>query len=114
MYKDMTEHCGPCEHECPPKIFKLLTPLDETNDEDKWAREWRKKVQNLHKIRENIKKIGHCVIKTKEPIRFVSGSSYEYFQKEGRRMYAGYMNGTEFKSCVRVTFKLEHYEYEVV
>ena len=37
-YKDMDEHCGPNECECPIKILNMLTPLDKR---DKYALGWR-------------------------------------------------------------------------
>ena len=37
-YKDMTEHMGPCQSECPAAILDLLTPT-----ESPYAREWRER-----------------------------------------------------------------------
>lgn len=39
-YKEMTEHMGPCESECPAAILKLLTPLPET---EQYALAWRER-----------------------------------------------------------------------
>ena len=35
-YKDMTEHAGPVESDCPASILDLLTPI-----EGKWPNDWR-------------------------------------------------------------------------
>ncbi len=35
-YKDMTEHMGPCESDCPASILDLLTPI-----EGEWPNDWR-------------------------------------------------------------------------
>lgn len=45
-YKDITEHSGPCQHDCPKKIMKLLTPLNDENVPNHYARDWRERVEN--------------------------------------------------------------------
>jgi hypothetical protein len=40
-YKDMTEHMGPVESDCPERILRRLTPLSEADDPQGWARAWR-------------------------------------------------------------------------
>lgn len=44
-FKDMDESVGPCEAECPEKILRLLTPLDDPSypEANDWAREWRER-----------------------------------------------------------------------
>jgi hypothetical protein len=84
-YKDMTEFAGPVEYECPPKIFKLLTPLNDENDPNGWARKWRGKVEKLHETRKRLSK--GAVIKLKEPVKFTNGKSYQYFLRRGKRFY---------------------------
>ena len=37
-YKDMTEHAGPCEAECPERILALLDPTDH-----EYAIDWRRR-----------------------------------------------------------------------
>lgn len=48
-YKDMDEGMGPCEDDCPRRIFDLLTPLPpeqaDPSVERNWAAQWRKRVQ---------------------------------------------------------------------
>ena len=48
-YKDMDEGMGPCEDDCPRRIFDLLDPLppDEADPavEGNWAAQWRARVQ---------------------------------------------------------------------
>ena len=42
-YKDMSENMGPNESECPERILKLLSPVEElyTGDGLEWAKAWR-------------------------------------------------------------------------
>jgi len=94
-YKDMTEFAGPCESACPPKIFKLLTPLTDENDPNGWARTWRKKVEVLHETRNKMKK-GY-VIKLEEPVHFTNGSAYSMFLKKGRKYYTAIKAKEMFK-----------------
>ena len=89
-YKPMTEHCGPGMRECPEKIFKLLTPLNDINDPNGWGREWRKYVENLHNIRKSLK--GNFIIEVEKPISFSNGLEYSYFKKLGKSFYAGQIN----------------------
>ena len=42
-YKDMTEHMGPVESECPERILRRLTPLTDVEDPQGWARAWRER-----------------------------------------------------------------------
>ncbi len=42
-YKDMDESCGPCEVDCPDRIFKLLSPIAEMPSPG-YAAEWRDRV----------------------------------------------------------------------
>lgn len=48
-YKEMDETMGPNEHACPMKVFKLLTPLPE--GEEQYAHEWRKRVTEYHEAK---------------------------------------------------------------
>jgi len=77
-YKNMTEHSGPYCHDCPPKIFNLLTPLNDTNDECGWGREWRKRVQKAYDAKKIIN--SGVVFKTTKPVSFVNGE-YQYFRR---------------------------------
>jgi hypothetical protein len=102
-YKAMDEFCGPCEVECPERIFKLLTPLTVGNDENGWARKWRKSVAQYHASKNIIK--GSFIFKTEEPIKFSNGGSYQYFEKEGRKIFVGRLtNDNEFVRYRQVKF----------
>jgi hypothetical protein len=111
-YKDMTEHSGPNVVDCPERIFKLLTPLDDTNDPNGWARGWREKVQKYYDKRNQLK--GNTRFKTNEPVHFTNGSSYEYFEKIGRHISAGIMIGDEFRYCSTVRFNPLNYDIEKI
>ena len=117
-YKDMTEFAGPNECECPEKVFKKLTPLDDMKDigesSKEWASNWRKNVQDLHNNRKKLKS-GKFVIKTKNPVSFTNGQSYQYFKKEGQRYYAGVIEpDNTFDKYLRVRFNPLKCEYELV
>lgn len=82
-YKDIDETMGACESECPERILKLLSPVEEfTNDGDTrtWASEWRKRCWDNVEKQKNIKKIGlGTVIKFENPVRFTDGSAISLF-----------------------------------
>ncbi len=42
-YKDMDESMGPSDDDCPKRIYDLLTPL--TEDDNEWSAEWRQRVE---------------------------------------------------------------------
>jgi len=111
-YKPMSEFCGPCETECPERILKLLSPLNDENDSNSYARNWRNHCwDNIN----NRKKINSGnVIKVKEPLKFTSGSMFQYFKKIGRRMYAGVIENNKFITQSRVRLSLKYIEYEMI
>jgi hypothetical protein len=113
-YKDMTEHSGPNVVECPQRIMKLLSPLDDTNDPNGWARAWRRKVESFWAKREKMKKKRDAVIKSNEPINFRSGDNYQFFKKVGRTLWGGFMHNGEFVPICRVRVNLSHYDYEFI
>jgi hypothetical protein len=111
-YKDMTEHSGPNVHDCPEKIFKLLTPLED-NDDNRFAIDWRKRVSQLHKNRKLLK--GDCIVKVAAPISFNNGMEISYFQKVGKSMYGGIMENEKFLPYTRVRkFSLATREFEII
>jgi hypothetical protein len=114
-YKDMTEHSGSYQYDCPKKIMKLLTPLNDENDPNGWAREWRKKVEEYWNKRDILKKNKDKIIKTKEPVNFTNGCDYQYFRKVGRKIFAGVLDQNGFfEMYSRVRFNLSHYDYEFI
>jgi len=113
-YKDMTEHSGPYQHDCPKRIMNLLTPLNDENDTNGWAREWRKRVDEYWTKREEMSKNKDMVIMTEEPISFMSGSNYQYFKKFGRTIWAGYMRDNVFQPICKVRVNLSHFNYKFV
>lgn len=113
-YKDMTEFEGPCESNCPKRIFKFLSELNDLNDPSGWAREWRKKVEEGYLNSEKLSETNGKVIKTSEPVKFTNGSEYSYFKKVGRRVYAGVMFDHNFIDVMRVRVNLRNYSYTLV
>ena len=112
-YKPMTEFVGPCESECPERILKVLTALNDQNDPSGYAREWRKRCKETIEKRKELSK-GEFAIKANEPINFTSGANYQYFKKIGRRMYAGAIENNRFISYCRVRLNLKYVKYEMI
>jgi hypothetical protein len=113
-YKDMTEFSGPNECECPERILKLLSPLDDTTDPNGWGRKWRDKVIKHWDTQRKLNS-GKFLIKTDEPVKFTNGLSFSYFKKSEKRFYAGALqvNGI-FASFCMVRFNPKYYNYELV
>jgi len=111
-YKDLSEHSGPYEDNCPERIFKLLTPLNNGNDPLGYARAWRERVEKYYITSKLLK--GDFLLKTKIPIHFTDGSDYEYFKKVGKNIFAGEMINNDFKIRVRVSLSLRHYDFDIL
>lgn len=112
-YKDMTEFSGPGEIECPKRIMKLLTPLNDESDPNGYARKWRQDVQEFWDNKALMSSPSHC-IKTESPVEFTSGMRYQYFKKIGKRMYAGRLDKGMFKIISRVRLTLKYWNFEMV
>jgi len=64
-YKDMDESMGPGISDCPERIFKLLSPLEdvfpgadfEADAGPKWAKDWRARVEAGHQRRRSRPKL---------------------------------------------------------
>jgi len=110
-YNDLTEFAGPCQVNCPQRIIKLLSPLNDENDPNGWAREWRKRVEKYWENRNTIN--SGKVIKTENPVSFTSGNEYQYFKKVGRKLWAGIMIDDEFRMTCPVRVNLSHYNLAV-
>jgi hypothetical protein len=106
-YKDIGEFSGPVQCNCPKRIMKLLSPLDDENDSNGWAREWRKRVEAYWETRNTINK-GY-VVKTENPITFTSGAEYQYFKKLGRTIWGGIINEGQFCPAKPVRINLTHF-----
>jgi hypothetical protein len=111
-YKDIGEFSGPVQCNCPKRIMKLLSPLNDEDDSNGWAREWRKRVEEYWEKRNTINK--GDVIKTESPVSFTSGDEYQYFKKIGRTTWAGIMIEKEFRPTCRVRVNLNHFKFEIV
>lgn len=83
-YKDMDETMGPCEDDCPKRIFDLLTPLPEGDEQ--YAHDWRARVRK--KLDRPKPKSGDR-IKFSSPITFKDGSVLDTFviHKRGPRIW---------------------------
>lgn len=83
-YKDMTEHMGPCEAECPEAILDELTPT-----EDAGALEWRARCRAFHaKRRARPKPADGDLLILGSPMKFTDGHEGRRFRvvKHGRRL----------------------------
>lgn len=71
-YKDMTEHMGPCESECPAAILDLLTPTTAEH-----ALAWRARCRAAVAARADRPRLRNGVtIVFDEPIAFTDGSAH--------------------------------------
>lgn len=113
-YKDMSEFSGPSVINCPQRIIKLLSPLNDENDPNGWAREWRKKVEDFHQKRNTIKKSKDKIFKTTSPVNFTNGCSYQYFKKIGRTLIAGILCDNNFEGRCRVRLNLSDFDFELI
>jgi len=72
-YKDMTEHMGPVESECPERILRRLTPLSDAEDPQGWARAWRERCWAHLTARQSRRLVDGALVKTKGPFVLPSG-----------------------------------------
>jgi hypothetical protein len=71
-YKDMTEHMGPCESDCPAAILDLLTPTDADH-----ALAWRARCRAAIAARADRPRLRNgATIVFEEPIAFTDGSAH--------------------------------------
>jgi len=104
--KDMTEHCGPVQADCPARILDLLTETDDEN-----ANEWRARCRE--NLARRMPKIGTRV-RFAHPIRFTDGSEEDEFQvvRAGkRRKILRGCNGRHYRLSRRVW---RDYEWSVL
>lgn len=72
-YKDMTEHMGPNEAECPAAILDLLTPTDH-----EYAKPWRERCRAAVAARAQQPRLRNgWRIVFEEPLRFSDGTSHQ-------------------------------------
>jgi hypothetical protein len=120
-YKSMSEFCGPNISECPKRILKLLSPLNDENDPNGWAREWRKRCQdNIDGRTAGVKVNEGDIIKLEKPIGFTSGYDFQYFRKQSRRNRWTAMvevnndkGGMELMERGTVRFKAGNFKFEI-
>ena len=75
-YKDMTEHMGPTEAECPAAILDLLTPT-----EAEYAVAWRRRCRDALAIRATRPRLRNgWTLVFDEPIRFSDGAEHRRLQ----------------------------------
>lgn len=72
-YKDMAEHMGPVESECPERILRRLTPLSDAEDPQGWARAWRERCWAHLTARQARRLVDGALVKTKGPFALPSG-----------------------------------------
>lgn len=117
-YKPLSEFSGPCAYDCPERILKQLTPLDETISDNKYAIEWRKKCWNKIERRKKLRKITNknILIKTPKPIEFSDGEHYQYFRKVGKRIQAYIFSNknNEFSYACDVSIDLSCDDFDTV
>jgi hypothetical protein len=72
-YKDMTEHMGPVESECPERILRQLTPLTDAEDPQSWARAWRERCWANLTARRGRRLVHGAQVKTRTAFALPSG-----------------------------------------
>lgn len=73
-YKDMTEHMGPVESECPERILRRLTPLTHAEDPQGWARAWRERCWPHPAARQARRLFEGAQVKTRAAFSLPSGA----------------------------------------
>lgn len=90
-YKNLDEFDGPVQCNCPERILKLLTPLNDELDPYGYARAWRERCWariNAQKEQAKImRKAKDKVLVSEKLISFNDGNEYQYFKKTGRNKY---------------------------
>jgi len=116
-YKVIDEFCGPCTYDCPKRIFNLLTELDPKDDGYSYAKKWREKVAEFHRMKDHFKKAKGKILKTKEPIEFTSGVKLSYFMHVKNSIFYAYVE-LEGKlrgyGNVKISKFAENYEFEIL
>lgn len=75
-YKDMSEDMGPNESECPERILKLLSPVEElyTGDGLEWAKAWRDRCwANVERMKNRFKLKNGAEYRMTDTVRFNNG-----------------------------------------
>lgn len=93
-YKDMDESTGPYEDNCPEKVYRHLTPLEEMPHVNEYSRDWRERVEANLAAKRAMPKIkkGDTII-LDEPITLTNGDSLREFVFDGGyRARYGYYN----------------------
>lgn len=109
-YKSMPEFAGPVISNCPERILKLLTDLDENDTKNEFAIDWRKRCWKNIESRKN----KNVILKTEVPIKFSNGCEYEYFKRDGRKLFAGYFDNNVFVPHVKVRLNISKYNYDLI
>lgn len=106
-YKPMTEHVGPVSVDCPERIFKMLTPINESDSG--YSKEWRERVEKYHNTKNKIK--GDVLIKTNAPIKFSNGKEYQIFKKIGKEFFAGELveNTNKLINLIKISGSIKNY-----
>ncbi len=123
-YKSMDEFCGPNVN-CPEKILKLLTPLDEIAKKEGvdikedngygWAKAWRERSwEAINKRKATPTFSSGDIIEIDHKIRFTNGTATEYFKKDGKNVYAMLRIENEFRMLFRVRLNHKNFNYKKV
>lgn len=110
-YKIDSEAEGPNAAECPQRIFKLLTPLDEAygEGEGKYAREWRARCEaNLRSRKAAAKIESGTVIRFNDAISFTDGGEYDTLVVMRERTGRGNRTSLVFYPAVETHWSWEY------
>jgi hypothetical protein len=87
-YKDMDETMGPVECDCPERIMRLLTPIEELPGPG-YAADWRKRVAERHAAQRQTREKSQqlhpgAVLRFPAPLQLNNGHSSSAFRVTGR------------------------------
>ena len=126
-HKEIDESSGPCEDECPERILKLLSPLDEIygppfigpmkqyqSAPGQHAREWRARCwANVERRKAQPKVTPGTVVRFAHPVYFGSYGEYDtfVFVKGSTFEVQGEVNGMGYPLRVRIrSWRSRHWE----
>ncbi|WP_294541607.1 hypothetical protein [uncultured Rhodoblastus sp.] len=86
--KFMDETAGPCEIDCPERIFKLLSSVAEIPDSS-YAADWRARVEAARKTRNDVRSMSPGdIVRLSHPVNFAKGPSdidaFRFIERVGR------------------------------
>jgi hypothetical protein len=84
-YKDMDENSGPNDSDCPERILRQLSPIEDEGPERRYAQAWRFRCWKRIALRKKAKKVkNRMAIQFERPIGFTNGITADTFFRDTR------------------------------